>query len=130
MKRRSDGVPLVGLEMNRTQCRSTSDDFLVDPVLVRSGAPGPAAEGFLVGAYCIEDELILQRRMHFPNGVAPGDVVAFVNTAGYQMHILESASHQIPLATNVVRTSEGFTRDPIDEPAAAGPLSAQMAQSK
>jgi diaminopimelate decarboxylase len=130
VKCRSDGVPLVGLEMNRTQCRSTSDDFLVDPVLVRRGTPGPAADGFLVGAYCIEDELILQRRMHFPNGVAPGDVVAFVNTAGYQMHILESASHQIPLATNVVQTGEGFVRDPIDEPGNAGPSSAQMAQSK
>lgn len=117
VKCRSDGVPLVGLEMNRTQCRSTSDDFLVDPVLVRRAPAGPSVDGFLVGAYCIEDELILQRRLHFADGVGPGDLVAFVNTAGYLMHILESASHQIPLAANVVRTGDGFVRDPIDEPA-------------
>ncbi len=114
VKERSDGVPLVGLEMNRTQCRSTSDDFLVDPVLVRHGEPGRPVEAFLVGAYCIEDELILMRRMRFPRGVAPGDVIALPNTAGYLMHILESASHQIPLAKNVVRTPSGWVRDRID----------------
>ena len=119
----SDGVPLVGLEMNRTQCRSTSDDFLVDPILVRTGprddATDPSVagagqsraserfEGFLVGAYCIEAELILRRRLAFPQGVAVGDVIALPNTAGYLMHILESASHQIPLASNVERVGGG-----------------------
>lgn len=113
VKRRSDGVPLVGVEMNRTQCRSTSDDFLVDPVLVRTQPEGEPYDGFLVGAYCIEDEIILRRRMHFPRGVAPGDVIALVNTGGYLMHILESASHQLPLAKNVVwpsRELDGIDR--------------------
>ena len=50
VKTRSDGVPLVGLEMNRTQCRSTSDDFLVDPILVKASPPTEAFSGFLVGA--------------------------------------------------------------------------------
>lgn len=111
----SDGVPLLGLEMNRTQCRSTSDDFLVDPVLVRTGdAPREPFTGFLVGAYCIEAELVLRRRLSFPAGAAPGDLVAFPNTAGYLMHILESASHQIPLASNVVGSDTGYERDGID----------------
>ncbi|WP_273408936.1 FAD/NAD(P)-binding protein [Corynebacterium ureicelerivorans] len=102
VKTRSDGVPLVGLEMNRTQCRTTSDDYLTDPVLVKRHPDGEPLEAFLVGAYCIEDEVILRRKIRFPAGVAPGDIVAIPNTAGYFMHILESASHQIPLAKNVV----------------------------
>ena len=111
----SDGIPLVGLEMNRTQCRSTSDDFLVDPLLVRAGGPPSAPmDAFLVGAYCIEAELILRRRLRFPEGVGIGDVIALPNTAGYLMHILESASHQIPLASNLVRGADGFSRDRID----------------
>ena len=101
-KTRSDGVPLVGLAMNRTQCRTTSDDFLIDPYLVKRTPPSEEIEAFLVGAYCIEDELILRRKIRFPRGVAAGDLVAIPNTAGYFMHILESASHQIPLAKNVV----------------------------
>ncbi|WP_186304423.1 FAD/NAD(P)-binding protein [Kocuria palustris] len=125
-KHTSDGVPIVGLEMNRTQCRSTSADFLVDPVLVPGPQRGDARaadpddpwdgpiEAFLVGAYCVEAELILKRRIAFPRGVAVGDVIALPNTGGYLMHILESASHQIPLAANVVRTADGFVRDDID----------------
>lgn len=109
VKQRSDGENLVGLEMNRTQCRTTADDILVDPLLVRAegvGADDPF-EGFLVGAYCIEDEVIVRRRMVFPQGVCPGDFVLIPNTAGYFMHILESASHQIPLAKNVWIADDG-----------------------
>ncbi|MEJ5928471.1 FAD/NAD(P)-binding protein [Corynebacterium sp. H128] len=104
VKKRSDGVPLVGLAMNRTQCRTTSDDFTVDPIVIRGAGNSDAAEleGYLVGAYCIEDEIILRRRIRFPKGVQPGDIIGIPNTAGYFMHILESASHQIPLAKNVV----------------------------
>ncbi|MCS5479887.1 FAD/NAD(P)-binding protein [Corynebacterium sp. YIM 101645] len=102
VKTRSDGVPLVGLAMNRTQCRTTSDDYLVDPIHLTEHTGGEEVEAYLVGAYCIEDELILRRRIRFPQGVRAGDVIAIPNTAGYFMHILESASHQIPLAKNVV----------------------------
>ena len=121
-KPRPDGSWLIGLAMNRTQCRSTSDDFLVDPLLLRpaaagrhsaNGRPTGPIEGFLVGAYCIERELLTWRRLVFPHGVEVGDLVVFPNTAGYLMHILESASHQIPLARNLVVRREG---DPVVDP--------------
>lgn len=117
-KKRSDGVPLVGLHMNRTQCRSTSADFLLDPVLVHSGQLSKKRSfdsAFLVGAYCIEEELLLRRRFEFPVGVAAGDIVAFPNTAGYLMHIVESASHQLPLAANVMWTGSDWVADDIDQ---------------
>ncbi len=116
-KTSSDGVPLVGLHMNRTQVRSTSADFLLDPIWLRpstAGEPGAATDGFLVGAYCIEEELLARRRFHFPRGVACGDLAVFPNTAGYLMHIVESASHQLPLARNLVRGPAGFSPDPAD----------------
>jgi diaminopimelate decarboxylase len=125
-KRRRDGAWLIGLEMNRTQCRSTSDDFLVDPLLLRPD-PEPArpsdddpvgpTEGYLVGAYCIERELLTWRRLRFPAGVRVGDIVVFPNTAGYLMHILESSSHQMPLARNLILGPPGApSLDPIDRP--------------
>ena len=115
VKTRSDGVPLIGVGANRTQVRTTSDDYLVDPLLLRTQPHSEEVEGFLVGAYCIEDEIILRRRMRFPRGVAPGDVLLIPNTAGYFMHILESASHQIPLARNVVLGEDGPELDRIDD---------------
>ncbi len=120
-KQRRDGTWLIGVEMNRTQCRSTSEDFLVDPLLIQADAnrePAGEIEGFLVGAYCIERELLTWRRLRFPRGVQVGDLVVFPNTAGYLMHILESSSHQIPLARNlVVGPDLEASLDPID----AGP---------
>ncbi len=123
-KQRRDGTWLIGLAMNRTQCRSAADDFLVDPLLLRppataghdtgAHATGPI-QGYLVGAYCIERELLTWRRLRFPHGVEVGDIVVFPNTAGYFMHILESSSHQMPLARNLVvgATPEPFL-DAID----------------
>lgn len=108
---------VIGLTMNRTQCRSSADDTMIDPILVPCGAGERRfanAEGFLVGAYCIERELITWRRLRFLRGVALGDVFAFPNTAGYFMHILESGSHQMPLAANVLLGSGGASRDAID----------------
>lgn len=115
-KQRRDGTWLIGVEMNRTQCRSTSEDFLVDPLLIgASAARADAIEGYLVGAYCIERELLTWRRMRFAHGVQVGDIVVFPNTAGYLMHILESSSHQIPLARNLIVGGDGAPYlDPID----------------
>ena len=121
-KQRHDGTWLIGLAMNRTQCRSTSDDFMADPLLVSAGdRPSDRdIEGYLVGAYCIERELLTLRRMRFPGGVAVGDLIVFPNTAGYLMHILESTSHQIPLARNLVLADPGVAKlDDIDQPGLA-----------
>jgi diaminopimelate decarboxylase len=117
-----DGLWLIGCAMNRTQCRSTSDDFMVDPLLVPCADPAGDGlaetgdiEGYLVGAYCIERELLTWRRLRFPDGVRVGDIIAFPNTAGYLMHILESASHQIPLARTMVMAADGScVLDPIE----------------
>lgn len=114
-KTRADELPLVGLEMNRTQCRTTSDDYLTDPMLVKRTETSEEVEAFLVGAYCIEDELILRRKIRFPQGVSAGDIVAIPNAAGYFMHILESASHQIPLAKNMVWDGRSARLDDIDQ---------------
>ena len=116
VKQRQDGEALIGLGMNRTQCRSTSDDFLIDPILLPTGSvnrPGPL-QGYLVGAYCIERELITLRKMNFPDGVSVGDIVVLPNTAGYLMHILESSSHRMPLAPNFVYQDGTLVPDLID----------------
>lgn len=100
------GQILVGVEMNHTQCRTTYDDFLVDPILIPSPKSSPAkrpasATGYFVGAACTETELLSRRQFRFPQGIAGGDLVVFPNTAAYWMHMLESRTHQMNLADNV-----------------------------
>lgn len=132
-KETSDRVPLVGLRMNRTQLRSTSSDVLLDPRWVRprsAGDPSPATEAFLVGAYCIEEEILLRRRISFPRGVAVGDVCVFINTAGYLMHILESTSHQLPLAQNLVHGHDGWLPDTPPGPSSTDRSPMSMSSSR
>ena len=141
VKTNAAGDTLVGVSMNRTQCRTSSDDFMIDPIVVRPSNQDPVGsnpdtqvwtnptgnpsrnpagdtdvDGFFVGAYCTESELISLRRFRFPGGIARGDLVVWPNTAGYMMHFLESRSHQLPLAKNlVVRGDESVGLDGIDQ---------------
>lgn len=104
------GNLLVGLEMNGTQLRSSSADFLLDPLHIPSAPVAgstPPEFGFLVGAYCLEQELILKRCVRFLTYPQVGDLMVFVNTAGYLMHFYESEAHQFELAANTFLVSDG-----------------------
>jgi len=106
----------IGLHMNSSNCRSRKSELFADPLLVRTGSAvhrEPMA-GYLTGAYCAESEFVMHRRLRFPTGVAPGDLLAFPNTAGYLMHFVESRSHQFELPRNVIVGPHGDRPDPID----------------
>lgn len=104
-KEDSIGNLLIGLEMNRTQLRSSSADFLLDPIhLPMQGYSNDATSchGYLVGSYCLEQELILKRKISFKQFPEVGDLIVFCNTAGYMMHFYESQAHQFDLAKNLL----------------------------
>ncbi len=111
-KRDNRGRHLVGLEMNMTQMRSGSADFLVDPVVIRkdsksnASVPGSPVDVYFCGAYCLERDVLLRRAIHLPELPAVGDLVAFPNTAGYMMHLFESEAHLFPPAANLVRSPD------------------------
>lgn len=101
---------LIGLEMNRTQLFSSSADFLLDPVFLPKEeggiGPGPVSVYF-VGAYCLEQDVILKRKIILPHLPGIGDMVCFPNSAGYMMHFYESEAHLFDLSANLVLTGGG-----------------------
>jgi len=103
-KRDIEDTLLIGLEMNRTQLFSSSMDFLLDPIIIHQNSDPDAdpVSGYLVGAYCLEQELILKRKISFQQMPEIGDMICFVNTAGYMMHFYESEAHLFELARNLV----------------------------
>jgi diaminopimelate decarboxylase len=117
-KRLADGSWSLGVAMNRTQCSTSKADHAVDPLLVPAHADiarTEPVEGYLMGTYCTESDLLTWRRLRFPSGVARGDLIVFPNTAGYLMHFVESRSHRFPLATNLVHDGAlDFRVDAID----------------
>jgi diaminopimelate decarboxylase len=102
-KTNSQNQTFIGLAMNRTQLKSSSEDFLLDPIFVSNKKPKEPNpfEGYLVGAYCLEQEVILKRKIFFPWLPDIGDMICLVNTVGYMTHFYESQAHLLDLAKNL-----------------------------
>ena len=104
-KKDSRGNWLVGLGMNRSQLSSSSADFLLDPVYIptqKKSREMRSTSVFLTGGYCLEQDIILKRKIVLPCLPEPGDIVCFPNTAGYMMHFYETRSHLFEFSTNLV----------------------------
>ncbi len=81
-------------------------EFLPDPVLVpgvpdagSAAGPYPACVG---AASCLESDMLTWRKIPFPVRPAVGDLLVYLNTAGYQMDSNESPFHELPLPPKVV----------------------------
>jgi len=115
------GRYLVRLGMNAGDVSLEEHGVLVDPVLLPRGGPlhqGTAdeqpADGepvgvHLVGNLCLEADLITRRLVFLPRLPRPGDLLAFVNTAGYVMDFHAHHAQRRPLARTVAVTEEGGT---------------------
>ncbi|WP_018546212.1 Y4yA family PLP-dependent enzyme [Streptomyces sp. LaPpAH-108] len=116
------GPYLVRLEMNAGDMSLEEHGVLVDPVLLPHGAGADTARGpepvgvHLVGNLCLEADLITRRLVHLPRLPRVGDVLAFVNTAGYAMDFRATRAQRRPVARTVaVERTEGSWRWCPDE---------------
>lgn len=102
-KQDAQGNWLIGLEMNMTQMYSSSADFLLDPYVIHQNPAdsGESMEVYFTGAYCLERDVLLKRKIELKQLPEIGDLVAFVNTAGYMMHFFETEAHLFDLAANL-----------------------------
>ncbi|MDZ4786272.1 MAG: hypothetical protein SGJ02_09380, partial [bacterium] len=95
IKKVISGDTHIGLGMNHTQLRTSSLEYLIDPVLLpNQNQEESNFSGILVGDYCLENDFISRRRIAFPRLPDIGDVIVFPNTAGYFSHLFESPGHR------------------------------------
>jgi diaminopimelate decarboxylase len=96
-----------------------NSEFLPDPILVPRddrAASGPPFAACVGGASCLECDLLTWRKVVFPTRPQPGDLLVYVNTAGYQMDSNESPFHDLPLPPKiVVERRDGAPRWRFDE---------------
>jgi len=101
-KKDAKGQWLVGLDMNMSQMMSSSADFLLDPfVIYTEEFPKSKIDVFFTGAYCLERDVLLKRKITLPRLPNKNDIVVFVNTAGYMMHFFETEAHLFALSKNL-----------------------------
>ncbi|NMX92862.1 MULTISPECIES: alanine racemase [unclassified Pseudomonas] len=101
----SDGYALVtvqGSSFNLSE-QWFNSEFLPDPLLLpatpRPRSPFVACIG---GATCLESDMLTWRKVAFDYPVQAGDLLIYLNTAGYQMDSNESSFHEAPLPHKVV----------------------------
>ena len=94
-----------------------ASEYLVDPLLI-SAEPRPAApsQAYIAGHSCLDDDVISYRLVNFATRPESGDLLVYINTAGYQMDLLENQFHRHPLPRRLTATccTEGnyaFTPD-------------------
>ncbi|MFE9017375.1 Y4yA family PLP-dependent enzyme [Streptomyces sp. NPDC007808] len=89
---------------------------LMDPVVVArdpagagTGAEAGPVAVHLFGTLCLESDLITRRTVFLPRRPAPGDLLAFANTAGYCMDFHATRAQHQPVARKVAAWQEGGT---------------------
>lgn len=117
-----DGPYLVRLGMNAGDVSLEEHGVLMDPVLLPRGDASGETDGdgpvavHLTGNLCLEADLITRRVVHLPRLPHAGDLLAFVNTAGYLMDFHAHRAQRQPVARTVaVERQDGAWRWCPDE---------------
>lgn len=106
----SNGDTLVALRMKRQDISFLDQEIFVDPVIIYQSEPAAAEEPVAVyfsGNLCLESDLIYRHKTYLRALPKPGDLVVFLNTAGYFMDFSASESIMQPIAKKVALCQRG-----------------------
>ncbi|MHA3737119.1 Y4yA family PLP-dependent enzyme [Pseudomonas sp. Eth.TT006] len=82
-----------------------TSEYLVDPILISAQDPPLIpTQTFIAGHSCLDDDVITHRLINFATAPQPGDLLIYINTAGYQMDLLENEFHRHPLPRRLTAT--------------------------
>jgi diaminopimelate decarboxylase len=125
VKEASDGSVLVNLDISRDKICPADQEVMLDPILIYRSADGERVDGesadgepaggqhrhkagvFFAGNLCLERDMIFNHLTFVDRLPEPGDIVVFVNTAGYQMDLSASAALMQRQPGKAVVVSEG-----------------------
>jgi len=96
-----------------------SSEYLVDPIHIsqhtESVTQNLSVHAYIAGHSCLDDDVITRRLIYFSKAPQPGDLLIYVNTAGYQMDLLENEFHRHPMPKRMTMTcctKENFAFSP------------------
>ena len=82
-----------------------ASEYLIDPILISTQVSDHIPiQAYIAGHSCLDDDVITYRLIHFNTSPQPGDLLIYVNTAGYQMDLLENEFHRHPLPRRLMAT--------------------------
>ena len=107
VKENENGDYLVGLDMKRSDLLIGEQEMFVDPILISDSKEESNGKGvFFIGNLCMENDIIFKRKIFTEKIPQSGDLVVFVNTAGYFMDFEQSHTIKQKIATKIIVTFE------------------------
>ena len=107
VKENENGDYLVGLDMKRSDLLIGEQEMFVDPILISDSKEESNGKGvFFIGNLCMENDIIFKRKIFTEKIPQSGDLVVFVNTAGYFMDFEQSHTIKQQIATKIIVTFE------------------------
>lgn len=104
VKDRPDGYGVLTVEGTSFSMSEQwfNSEYLPDPVLLGECRPdGAPYIACVAGTSCLDSDMVSWRKLRLPRRPSPGDVLVYLNTAGYQMDSNESPFHDLPLPHKV-----------------------------
>lgn len=104
-----DHVILVEANINHLSEQWFGTEFLPSPILIQAERDNTSEpiEASVAGNTCMEMDMITWRKIGFSHTPKSGDVLVYVNTAGYQMDSNETDFHNIPIPQKVAAYKKG-----------------------
>ena len=88
------GVKRVVVNANMYNFSTQMREMFLDPKLIKEqDTAGEAWEGYIVGNLCREEDILMKRSVRFDAAPEVGDVICFMNTAGYTSSFEEASPH-------------------------------------
>lgn len=104
-KHSSFGNNVLIVDMNRSQLGGSDQMYMVDPVVIsddESPKEYKSFATFIAGNLCMKSDMIARRKIYMPYEPHCGDLLIFINTAGYFMDFTESHMLMQPIAPKYV----------------------------
>lgn len=106
VKKSAQGHDLVNLDMHHANLNAHAFKFMAEPVTLhrRDNLPDNNEGVFYYGSLCFSSDLITFHKTYPDHIPESGDLVCFVNTAGYRMDFTESEMLRHPNAKKICLT--------------------------
>ncbi len=81
---------IIGLNTNKDNLIIGGEEMLIDPILISKNKDNKNNKAFITGNLCLEADVVFNRKVKFNNTPKKGDLLVFINTAGYYMDFYNS----------------------------------------
>ena len=93
---------VIGLDMRRNDLVMVESEVFLDPIVVSESEKLKEKVGvYFVGNLCLEGDLIYKRKIFIDQIPKEGDLVVFINTAGYFMDFNYLDNSKTPVTNKV-----------------------------